>query len=50
MSIENYITLECPTCKRANYFEHKNSKIKGRLQKSKHCRACKKHTMHKETK
>ena len=37
MATDNRITLECTECKQANYFEHKNSKIKGRLQKMKFC-------------
>lgn len=51
MSQENLIKLECSVCKRVNYFSHKNKKtLKNRLELKKHCKWCKKHTMHKETK
>jgi large subunit ribosomal protein L33 len=51
MSQENLIKLECTVCKRVNYFSHKNKKTsKNRLEMKKHCKWCKKHTLHKETK
>ncbi|MFZ5364052.1 MAG: 50S ribosomal protein L33 [Patescibacteria group bacterium] len=51
MSQENLIKMECSVCKRVNYFSHKNKKtLKNRLEMKKHCKWCKKHTMHKETK
>jgi len=51
MSQENLIKLECPVCKHVNYFSHKNKKtLKNRLELKKHCKWCKKHTPHKETK
>ncbi len=51
MSQENLIKLECTVCKRVNYFSHKNKKtLKNRLEMKKHCKWCKKHTLHKETK
>jgi large subunit ribosomal protein L33 len=51
MSQENLIKMECTVCKRVNYFSHKNKKtLKNRLEMKKHCKWCKKHTMHKETK
>ena len=50
MSKENSIKLECTECETINYFEPKNAHIKNRLEKEKFCKACKKHTLHKETK
>ncbi|MBI5071552.1 50S ribosomal protein L33 [Patescibacteria group bacterium] len=51
MSQENLIKMECSVCKHVNYFSHKNKKtLKNRLEMKKHCKWCKKHTMHKETK
>jgi len=51
MSQENLIKLECTECKRINYFSGKNKKkTKQRLELKKHCKHCKKHTTHKETK
>jgi large subunit ribosomal protein L33 len=51
MSQDNMIKMECTVCKTTNYHSHKNKKIlKERLEKNKHCKVCKKHTPHKETK
>jgi large subunit ribosomal protein L33 len=51
MSQDNLIKLECSVCKKVNYFSQKNKKtIKNRLELSKHCKQCNKHTTHKETK
>ncbi len=50
MSQENLIKLECSQCHRINYYSRKNKKIKTRLELKKHCKWCRKHTMHKETK
>lgn len=51
MSQDNLIKFECAECKRIGYFSHKNKKtIKVRLELSKFCKWCKKHTAHKETK
>ena len=51
MSQDNMIKLECSVCKRVNFFSTKNKKIlKNRLELSKFCKHCKKHTAHKETK
>ena len=48
---ENMIKLECTECKHINYFTRKNKKLlKDRLEISKFCKFCKKHTLHKETK
>ena len=45
------ITLACGDCKRRNYSTTKNRrKSTERLEFSKFCRACRKHTAHKESK
>lgn len=45
------ITLACPDCKRRNYDTFKNKKNDpDRIEIEKYCSACKKHTLHKETK
>ena len=45
------ITISCTVCKRRNYTSMKNKKTTpDRLELSKYCRWCKKHTPHKEEK
>ncbi|MBO6119212.1 MAG: 50S ribosomal protein L33 [Lachnospiraceae bacterium] len=45
------ITLECTECKQRNYDTTKEKKKHpDRIETSKYCRFCKKHTKHKETK
>jgi large subunit ribosomal protein L33 len=45
------ITLACGDCKRRNYSTTKNRrKSSERLEFSKYCRYCRKHTAHKESK
>jgi large subunit ribosomal protein L33 len=45
------ITLQCEQCKERNYSTTKNKKTTtGRLEFSKFCNRCRKHTSHKETK
>ena len=45
------IVLQCTDCKGRNYVTTKNKKeMKDRLELSKFCRRCPKHTDHKETK
>ncbi|MGI6213145.1 MAG: 50S ribosomal protein L33 [Christensenellales bacterium] len=45
------ITLACTECKQRNYDSMKNKKATpDRIEMSKYCKFCKKHTMHKETK
>jgi len=45
------ITLACGECKRRNYSTTKNRrKSSERLELSKYCRSCRKHTPHKESK
>ena len=45
------ITLACQECKQRNYNTMKNKKNDpDRLEMSKYCRFCRKHTTHKETK
>jgi len=45
------ITLACTECKQRNYATTKNKKNDpDRIEFSKYCKFCKKHTAHKETK
>ncbi|MDD4457732.1 MAG: 50S ribosomal protein L33 [Syntrophotalea acetylenica] len=49
--MRDIITLACTECKQRNYTTTKNKKIKPeRLEFSKYCRFCRKHTPHRETK
>jgi large subunit ribosomal protein L33 len=51
LSMREIITLQCPECKNRNYSTTKNKKTTtGRLEFSKFCNTCRKHTDHKETK
>ena len=45
------VTLACEDCKRRNYHTNKNKRTTpDKLEFSKYCRFCRKHTGHKETK
>ena len=45
------VTLACGECKRRNYQTTRNKKKQTeRLEMSKYCRFCRKHTSHKESK
>ena len=45
------VTLACTECKQRNYCTKKNKKNDpDRLEMNKHCKFCKKHTLHRETK
>ena len=45
------VTLQCGQCKERNYSTTKNKKTTtGRLEFSKFCKRCRKHTPHKEVK
>jgi len=45
------VTLACGECKRRNYTTMKNKRTTpDKLEFSKYCRFCQKHTLHKETK
>jgi len=45
------VTLACTECKERNYTTEKNRKNDaGRIELSKYCPRCRKHTAHKETK
>jgi len=42
--------MECPECKNRNYYLTKNKKTHpDRMELKKYCRACRAHTLHKET-
>ena len=48
---DNLIGLKCDTCKRRNYYTHKNKKqVERKIQIEKYCRWCRTHTAHKEGK
>ena len=50
-TMREIVTLQCPVCKNRNYSTTKNKKTTtGRLEFSKFCNTCRKHTDHKETK
>jgi large subunit ribosomal protein L33 len=49
--MRDIISLACNECKRRNYSTTKNKKkTSERLEMSKFCRFCRKHTAHRETK
>lgn len=51
MSQDQLIKLGCKNCKRVNYWTRKNKKLVTRkIELEKFCNACRKHTVHKETK
>jgi large subunit ribosomal protein L33 len=50
-ALASQITLQCQTCKNRNYSTVKNKKNDpDRLELSKFCPRCRKHTPHRETK
>ncbi|MCQ9206316.1 MAG: 50S ribosomal protein L33 [Omnitrophica bacterium] len=49
--MQDIITFECPECKNRNYSSIKNKKKNPtRMERSKYCPFCRKHTKHKEIK
>ncbi|MBI4239772.1 50S ribosomal protein L33 [Candidatus Uhrbacteria bacterium] len=51
MSQDFLVGMECTQCRRITYHTYKNKKkLKNRLELKKHCKYCKVHTPHKETK
>jgi len=49
--VREIITLACGECKRRNYSSVKNKRnTPDRVELSKYCRFCRKHTAHRETK
>ena len=49
--MQETISLACTECKRRNYTSTKNKKTNTeKLERSKYCRFCRKHTVHKEGK
>lgn len=48
---KNLIRLRCTVCKSTNYYTRKNKKlVERKIELSKFCRKCRKHTPHKEGK
>ena len=44
------VTLACPECKHRNYTTYKNKRNDSdRIELSKYCPACRRHTAHRET-
>jgi len=51
MARENIAKLKCIQCKRITYWTTRNKKkVKEKLELKKHCKFCRKHIVHKETK
>lgn len=51
MPQKQLIKLACKTCDRINYWSRKNKKlVERKIELTKHCRWCRKHTAHKEIK
>jgi large subunit ribosomal protein L33 len=51
MSQDQLFKLACAKCGRINYWSRKNRKLVTRkIELAKHCRWCRAHTKHKETK
>jgi len=49
--MQEMFAMECPVCKNRNYCSTKNKKkVTKKLELSKYCKFCKKHTLHKELK
>ena len=49
--MRDLVALQCEQCKRRNYTTSRNKKKGGdKLATKKYCRACRGHTLHKETK
>ncbi|GMX57828.1 MAG: 50S ribosomal protein L33 [Minisyncoccales bacterium] len=45
-----FVKMTCPVCKEINYRSHKSKTMEGKLELSKFCNTCRKHTKHKEAK
>ena len=51
MARENLVKMKCDVCKSIDYWTTRNKKkLKEKLVLKKHCKFCKKHTVHKEIK
>ncbi|MBU3933268.1 MAG: 50S ribosomal protein L33 [Candidatus Omnitrophica bacterium] len=49
--MQEQIILACSTCKRHNYYSTKNKRnVTSKIELSKFCKFCRKHTIHKEKK
>ena len=48
---KNLIKLRCEVCKMVNYYTRKNKKlVERKIEMSKFCKHCRKHSVHKEAK
>ncbi|MFH1401482.1 MAG: 50S ribosomal protein L33 [Parcubacteria group bacterium] len=46
-----FLKMQCSICKSINYFTRKTKKVGDKkLELKKHCKVCRKHTLHKEGK
>ncbi len=46
-----FLKVQCTVCKKVNYFTKKSKNtLEKKLEISKFCKTCKKHTLHKESK
>ncbi|MDP3725777.1 MAG: 50S ribosomal protein L33 [bacterium] len=51
MAQKHLLKLACEKCKRINYWSRKNRKtVERKIELPKHCKWCRKHTVHKEAK
>jgi len=48
--MREYVTLQCRECKSQNYRVSRGSRESKKLELRKHCRRCRKHTVHQEKK
>ncbi len=49
-AVRNHVTLACTECKERNYLTEKNRRNDpGRMELSKYCSRCRRHTLHRET-
>jgi large subunit ribosomal protein L33 len=49
-STRDIVALKCEVCGMKNYTTYKSKNLKEKIEKSKYCGTCQKHTLHKETK
>ncbi len=47
---ENLVKMKCTSCKRINYYTRRKKTAEKKLELKKHCKWCRKHTLHKEAK
>jgi len=45
--VREYVAMECTECKRRNYMTSLETKGGSKLERKKHCRFCRRHTLHR---